>query len=91
MFAGKARAYSSEVPFKFSTLGEAPGLTRNHYTSLERLARDKRSSLLWKGKTYDRKKFYNIGHRLPKSMIFSYKLPGTYTINIFTAVINSVS
>jgi len=26
------------------------------------LARDKRSSLLWKVVTYGRKKFYNIGH-----------------------------
>jgi hypothetical protein len=30
---------------------------------LERLARDKRSSLFKKVVTYGRKKFYNIGHR----------------------------
>jgi hypothetical protein len=34
-----------------------------HQTSLERLVRDKRFSLLRKGATYDRKKFYNIGPR----------------------------
>ncbi len=27
------------------------------------LAKDKPSSLLWKVVTYDRKKFYNIGHK----------------------------
>jgi len=30
---------------------------------LERLAKDKRSNLLWKVVTYGRKKFYNIGPR----------------------------
>jgi hypothetical protein len=29
---------------------------------LEKLARDKRSSLMWKVETFGRKKFYNIGH-----------------------------
>jgi hypothetical protein len=35
------------------------------YSGVERLARDKRSSLLWKFITYGRKKFYNIapGHQ----------------------------
>jgi hypothetical protein len=32
-------------------------------TLLEKLARDKRSNLLWKVVTYGRKKCYNIGHR----------------------------
>jgi hypothetical protein len=36
------------------------GLTCKHYTRLERLARDKHSSLLQKFVTYGRKKFYNI-------------------------------
>jgi hypothetical protein len=30
MFAGKARAYPSEAPFRCSTLGYAPGLTYKH-------------------------------------------------------------
>ncbi len=30
MFVSKARAYSSEVPFRYSTLGSAPGLTLKH-------------------------------------------------------------
>jgi hypothetical protein len=38
-------------------------LARQYLTRLERLARDKRSSLLWKVVIYGRKKFYNIGHR----------------------------
>ncbi len=40
-------------------------LIRKHHTRLERLARDKHSSLLRKGVTYGRKKFYNIGSCLP--------------------------
>ncbi len=46
-----------------STLGQAPGLTPKRWARLERLAMDKRSSLLQKVVTYDRKKFYNIGPR----------------------------
>jgi len=45
MFAGKAGAYPSEAPFRFSTLGEAPGLAQRQETRLERLARDKHSQL----------------------------------------------
>ncbi len=36
--------------------------TREHQTRLEKLARDKHSSLLQKFITYGRKKFYNIGN-----------------------------
>ena len=63
VFVGKARAYLSEAPFKWSTLGKAPGLTRKHLTRLERLARDKCCSFLRKVITSGRKKFYNIGRR----------------------------
>jgi hypothetical protein len=62
MFAGKAGAYPCEAHFRCSTLGYAPGLTHKHKTRLQRLARDKYSSLLSKGVTNNRKKFYNIGH-----------------------------
>ncbi len=44
MLVGKARAYPNATPFRCSTLGYAPGLTRKHLTRLERLARDKGSS-----------------------------------------------
>jgi hypothetical protein len=45
LFARNAGAYSSEAPFRLSTLGEAPGLTHKHKTKPERLARDKHFSL----------------------------------------------
>ncbi len=54
MFAGKAGAYTSEVPFRCSTLGWAPGFTHKHQTRLERLAKDKHSSLLRKSVNYGR-------------------------------------
>ncbi len=38
-------------------------LIHNHWTRLERLARDKHSSLLQKFVNYGQKKFYNIGPR----------------------------
>jgi hypothetical protein len=37
------------------------GLTRNYWTRLERLARDKHASLLRKSVNYVRKKFYSTG------------------------------
>ncbi len=37
MFARNAGAYTSEVPFRLSTLGKAPGLTHKHKTNPERL------------------------------------------------------
>jgi len=48
MFAGKDEAYLSEAPFSCSTLG---------WAKLERLARDKHSSLLRKSVNYDCNKF----------------------------------
>ncbi len=45
------------------------GLTRKHSSRLERLAQDKRSSLLWKDVTYGRKKCYDIS---PGLLIYSY-------------------
>ncbi len=61
MFAGKARAYPSEAPFRCCILGYAPGLTHKHKTKLERLARDKHSRLLRNSVNYDSKKFYSTG------------------------------
>ncbi len=60
VLADKAGAYQSEAPFRCSNLGQAPGSTRKHKTKLERLARDKHSSLLRKFVNYGNKKFYNI-------------------------------
>ncbi len=59
MFAGKARAFPSKAPFRYSTLGQAPGLIHKHQTRLERLAKDKHFSLLRKSVNYSRKKFYS--------------------------------
>ncbi len=61
VFAGKAETYPSDAPLKCSTLGSAPGLTHKYKTRLERLARDKHSSLLRKSVNYGSKKFYSTG------------------------------
>jgi hypothetical protein len=58
---GRRGVYPSEAPFRFSCLGYSPGLTHKYLTRLEKLARDKHSSLLQKSVNYDHKKFYNIG------------------------------
>jgi hypothetical protein len=60
MFVGKTGAYPSEAPFRCSTLGYAPGLIHKLQTRLEKLARNKCSSLLRKFVNYGCKKFYNI-------------------------------
>ncbi len=62
MFVGKTRVYPSEVPLWDRLLT----LPTNIKTGLEKLAKDKHSSLLQKFVTYGRKKFHNIGHRLVK-------------------------
>jgi hypothetical protein len=55
-----AGAYPSEALFRCFTVGMTPlGLTHKHSTRLERLDRDKHSSLLRKSVNYSRKKFYN--------------------------------
>jgi hypothetical protein len=45
MFEGKSGAYPIGVPFSCSTLRWALGLSRNHWTRLEKLARNKHYSL----------------------------------------------
>ncbi len=54
VLAGNAGTNMSEAPFRCSTLGR---LLASHYTRLERLDRDKHSSLLQKSINYHRKKF----------------------------------
>ncbi len=46
MFVSKAVAYQSVALFRCCTLWWAPVITINHYTRLERTAKDKHSSLL---------------------------------------------
>jgi hypothetical protein len=46
IFVSESGAYISETPFRCSTLGQAPCLAPKHWTKLERLARDKHTSLL---------------------------------------------
>ncbi len=53
-------------------------IVRNKQKKHERLARDKYSTLLWKGVTYGRKKFYNTGlYRMQqlRSVIGDFKIP----------------
>ncbi len=52
MYTGKAEAYRNEAPFKCSTLGKAPGLAHEQNIRLEKLLRDKLSSLLLKFENY---------------------------------------
>ncbi len=59
----QAGACLSEVPLRCSTLGQFPGLIRKQQTRLERLVRDKHSSLLRTYVKYVRKKFHNFGPR----------------------------
>ncbi len=59
MFVSKAQACNSEAPVRSSTLKVGYSLTRKHYRRLERLARDKRSSLVLPIGSYDEKSFVN--------------------------------
>ncbi len=71
MFATKATAF----PNGASPLsGKVLGLTLQHKTRLERLARDKHSSPLGALVNYGRKKFYNIGPRCHFLNLFSSSL-----------------
>ncbi len=79
-----AGAYPSEAPFRCSTLGQAPGLTDKHYTRLERLAKDKHSSLLRKSVNYGHKKFYSTDPSLAGDIFFYFFL-------IFFLIFRSIS
>ncbi len=61
MFAGKAEAYLNETSFRCSTLAEAPGLSRKHYTRLEMFAKVKNSTLLLKFVNYGQNFFITLG------------------------------
>ncbi len=62
LFASKTRIYTCEVPFRCSTLRQAPGPTLKHYTMLYRPSRGKHSRILLAFVNCGRKKFYNIGN-----------------------------
>jgi len=57
----RSGAYPREEHLKGASIGKALALPRKHWARLEKLARDKCSSLLQKLVTHGRKKFYNIG------------------------------
>jgi hypothetical protein len=74
MFVGEIRAYTSEAPFRCTSLGWAPALIPKHWTRLERLVEDKQSSLLRTLVIYGYKSFITLA-------------PGVNAIKLFTAVI----
>ncbi len=56
----RSGVYPSEAPVFNSPIGWALGLTHKHWTSLERLARDKHSSLYRKSINYRKKSFIRL-------------------------------
>jgi hypothetical protein len=52
-----------------ASLGLAPGLIHKHYSKMERLAREKPSSLLWKSVNYGRNRFYDTGLGSPLGLL----------------------
>jgi hypothetical protein len=63
MFVGKASCFGAPERY-FTRVGS--GLARKHWTRLEKLAREKRFSLLRKSVNYGRKKFYGISLWTPE-------------------------
>ncbi len=61
IFVGKTRSLPKRCTFHLLHSRVGSSLTCTHYTKPQRLAVDKRSSLLRKFVNYGRKKFYNIG------------------------------
>jgi hypothetical protein len=60
MFAAKTGAYPNEIPFRCSTLGQAPGLTHNITISREDLPGTNTLAYYKKIVNSDRKKFFLI-------------------------------
>jgi hypothetical protein len=67
MFVARSLPYSGAPERRFKWVGSY--ITRKHYTRLENLARDKRSSLLRKSVNYGRKKFFSTGPSLLQTLI----------------------
>ncbi len=68
-FATKSTVYLSVAVERCSTPRQATDLRHIHQIRLERLARDKHSSLLRKLVNYGRKKFYEIGPRCKQTQL----------------------
>jgi hypothetical protein len=64
-----------------ASLGQSPGLTRKHYTRLDRPGRDKHSSLLRILVSYGGKTLYNIGSRPSDWPDFAYRSELTIAIS----------
>jgi hypothetical protein len=69
MFVDKAGAYPSEVKHIYGALLEGRLLTLPANTRLEKLARDRHSSLLPKFVNYGQKRFYNMGPRTGQNLV----------------------
>jgi hypothetical protein len=78
--------FSHGKPFQPSLMSNVCGLTRESWTRLEKLVRDKPSSLLRKLVNYGQKMFYNIGPRPGVSFIELSFLNWTLAQNYFTLV-----
>ncbi len=88
MFVGKARSIPySEAPERYFTWTWVDsGLTWKHWTLLEKLVRDKHSSLLRELVNCGQKMFYNIGPRPGGSFIELFSLNWTLAQNKLTLV-----
>jgi hypothetical protein len=64
MFASKAKSSTKRGETERGSTWVGSGLAHKHYSRLERLARDKHSSLLRKSVHYGGKKFYSTGPRM---------------------------
>ncbi len=83
MFPSKAGAYLSEASFRDSTLGQAPGLIHQHYTGLERPARNQHSSLFCPFVSQEENKVLLIPHWAASSTNFCPKFQITKATSIF--------
>jgi hypothetical protein len=104
MLMRKSGAYPSGAPKRSSPSGKALGVTHKHCTRLERLFKDKHSSLLRIFPDYGRKKFYNIGPRegartlslttlniTAVSVQFNYAESRVFVVMLSTAMLNVVA
>ncbi len=73
MLVHTAGSLSSSGALEGASLGQSPGLTRKHYTRLDRPGRDKHSSLLRILVIYVCKTLYNIGSRPSDWPDFAYR------------------
>ncbi len=74
--------------FRYSTLGQAPGLAHKHQTRLERLVRDKRSSLLRKHVTYGRKVLQQWSQKSSQYDIKNYRPKKGLNLSFFWGLYN---